>query len=104
MGEQRIRLSLHEELCDILGAEDRVYNSPPTHMKYPCIRYEDSGDEIRYGDNDRFIIKRKWTIMIIDEDPDSEIPVKLMEHFKYCSKDRVYASDGLYHFVYNLYY
>ena len=102
--EQRTRQSLHKILCDILGAEDRVYFSAPTHMKYPCIRYDDNGDEINYGDNIHYYVKRRWTIMIIDKNPDSEIPARLIERFDYCTKDRVYASDGLYHFVYNLYY
>lgn len=104
MEEQRTRLSLHEELCEVLGDSKRVYFSPPAHMKYPCIRYDDNGDEISYGDNTRYSVKRRWTVMIIDENPDSEIPAKLLEHFRYCTKDRVYASDGLYHFVFNLYY
>lgn len=104
MEEARSRLSLHKELCEVLGAEDRVYFSAPTHMKYPCIRYDDNGDEVNYGDNRRYYVTRRWTIMIIDENPDSEIPDKLLDHFEYCSKDRVYAADGLYHFVFNLFY
>lgn len=102
--EQRTRLSLHQELCDILGAKDRVYFEPPSHMKYPCIRYEDSGEEINYGDNVRYHVKRRWMVMIIDQDPDSELPMIFMEHFPYCRKDRVYATDGLYHFVFDLFY
>lgn len=102
--EQRTRVSLHNELCEVLGATDRVYFSAPTHMKYPCIRYDDNGDEINYGDNKRYYVKRRWTITVIDPDPDSEIPANLMEHFDYCSKDRVYASDGLFHFVLSLFY
>ena len=98
------RLSLHKELCDIIGAEDRVYFSAPVHMQYPCIRYDDNGDEVDYGDNTRYRMKRRWTITIIDQNPDSWIPAKLLNHFRYCSKDRVYATDGLYHFVFNLYY
>lgn len=101
---RRTRLDLHNELCEILGATDRVYFSPPTHMKYPCIRYDDAGEDVNYGDNTRYHVKRRWTIMIIDENPDSKIPANLVNHFPYCSKDRVYAADGLYHFVYNLYY
>lgn len=104
MEGQRTRQDLHNELCDILGATDRVYFSAPTHMKYPCIRYDDDGDEINYGDNERYYVKRRWTIMIIDKNPDSEIPNRLVEHFRYCSKDRVYATDGLYHFVFSLFY
>ena len=102
----RTRQTLHQKLCEVLGEDlkDHCYYDPPARMKFPCIRYENSKDEILYGDNKRYKLEREWTITIIDPDPDSKIPAKLMETFDYCTKDREFAADGLHHFIYTLYY
>ncbi len=102
----RTRLELHEELCEVLGSRN-CYYSPPANlvMKYPCIRYEEENPSIDYADNLRYRYTRCWMITIIDEDPDSILPLRLMQHFPYyCSRERSYPSDGLNHFVYLLYY
>ena len=102
----RTRLALHEELCKVLGSAN-CYYSPPASllMHYPCIRYEEENPAIDYADNIPYNYTRCWMITIIDKDPDSVIPYRLLSHFKrYCTRDRSYASDGLYHFIYLLYY
>ena len=104
MEQRRTREDLHNELLQIVGPEGHCYFESPSHMQYPCIRYDDAGEEVNYGDNVRYNVAREWTIMVIDPNPDSELPAKLLEHFHYLRKDRVYAVDGLYHFVFRLYY
>lgn len=100
----RTRQSLHKELCEVLGSWN-CYYSPPSTMKYPCIKYEEEPSLIEYADNIRYKRTRCWMITIIDTEQDSLIPFRLEEHFpKYCTRERSYASDGLYHFVYQLYY
>lgn len=100
----RTRLTLHEELCEILGSSN-CYFSPPSVLNYPCIKYEREPPSIDYADNVRYFNRQPWMVTIIDANPESEIPSKLEEHFnRYCSKDREYPSDGLRHFVYRLYY
>lgn len=102
---QRTRLTLHDILCEVIDSKEKVYYDPPSHMQYPCIKYESAEDNVSYGDNMRFIVKRSWMITVIDPDPDSKIPVKLLERFPYlCRKDREYIADGLHHFVFRLYY
>lgn len=100
------RLQLHEELCKLLGSRN-CYFCPPTGltMKYPCIRYNTSPPDTTYADNKVYLFKQHYTLMVIDYDPDTEIPGKLMEHFPYCRMDRPpYQVDGLNHFVYSLYF
>lgn len=100
----RTRLTLHEELCDVLGS-DNCYFSPPSSMTYPCIKYGREVPDVNDADNIQYTVIGRWTITIIDYNPDSEIPKRLTDHFQqYCRKDREYTTDGLYHFVYNLYY
>lgn len=102
----RTREDLHKELCKVLGS-NHCYYSPPssTLMQYPCIRYRSQVPSIDYADNKRYRVTNCWMVTVIDEDPDSEIPKRLEEHFgTYCSKSQEYPSDGLQHFAYTLYY
>lgn len=104
------RIPLHDILCDVLGApfsdgESHCYFVPPAdlELKYPCIIYNRSTDFDNFADNKIYQSSKKYIITVIDEDPDSKIPDKLKE-LPYCSSDRIFASDGLNHFVYTLYY
>ena len=101
----RTRLTLHEELCTVLESRN-CYFDPPSILEYPCIIYQRNTPWIDYADNIKYHRRDSWIITIVDTDPDSEIRNRLEEHFKnYCSWDREYpGSDGLYHFVYTLYY
>lgn len=100
----RTRLTLHEELCEVLGSPN-CYFSPPSAMVYPCIRYIREAPYTEPADNIEYMEVQRWTITIIDTNPDSNIPDRLKAKFKhYCMKDREYTTDGLYHFVYTLYY
>lgn len=72
-------------------------------MKYPCIVYHHSDDSDRFADNTLYKEMKRYTVTIIDSDPDSEIPSRL-KRLKYCSLDRNYTMDGLNHFVYTLYF
>ena len=95
---------LHDILCGILGSSN-CYFSPPSNikMRYPCIRYEISGLPSNMADNIRYKTEPRYTIIIIDENPDSKIVEKILE-LPYCSFDRFYVVEGLNHFVFSLYY
>lgn len=101
------RLCLHKILCDILGSE-HCYYSPPTslEMVYPCICYDFSGNYTKHANNNIYIKKRIYNVIVIDEDPDSIIPDMILDanDIPYCSYDRTYVSDGLYHFALTVYF
>lgn len=98
------RSDLHEVLVDVLGSSN-VYFQPPesVKLKYPCILYEYSRARNIYADNHSYIFKKAYTITIIDRDADSEIPDRL-KNLPYCSYDRTYIGDNLYHFVFTIFY
>lgn len=106
MTMDRKRIQLHEELCKLLGSRN-CYFCPPAglNMKYPGIRYEQSNAPWkRHANNKIYTFKQHYTLMVIDYDPDTNIPDKLIEHFPYCSLERSYSTDGLNHFILSLYY
>lgn len=101
---QNRRIQLHNLLVDILGSTD-VYFQPPStiKMKYPCIVYNLSDIDSRFADNIPYLHKRRYSITVIDRDPDSSIRDK-MTYLENCSFERGFTSDNLYHYVFNLTY
>lgn len=104
------RLQLHNELVEILGttgaAVSRVYFQPPASVKmqYPAIRYQRDGSDFIHADDRVYRGKQRYTITVIDPDPDSAIAAKILRHFPYCAIDRSYTADNLNHDVLTLYY
>lgn len=100
----RTRLELHDILTSIPGVK-KVYYSPPAsiQMEYPCIRYELSSIPIRRADNIPYLGSKRYTLTLIDEDPESEIVDRLL-CIPLSAFDRFYAADGLNHFVFTLYF
>lgn len=106
------RPALHDLLCEVLPGpfpeeeEDHCYFQPPsnTQLYYPCIVYNYTNDSDDFADNIHYRHSKRYTVTIIDEDPDTKIPEKLVNKFPYCTSDRNFESDGLHHSVYTLYY
>lgn len=105
------RMPLDDILRDVIGGpfEDghsHVYFQPPANidMYYPCIKYDFTNEDDYFADNKPFINYQRYTVTVIDEDPDSKIYKKLKDRLPYCSIDRIYSYDGLMHFVLSLYF
>lgn len=100
----RSRLTLHEELVNILGS-NFVYFQPPESikLKYPCIIYERRDISNTFADNDQYVQPRQYEITIIDEDPDSEI-VDRMAKFPMSRFVKHLVVDNLNHDIFNVYY
>lgn len=102
---KRGRLSLSDKFHAIEGLSG-VYFQPPKSIKmqYPCVIYHGEGMSAKYADNHIYIGRRKYTVTIVDKNPDSELPNKLLGAFSMISFDRSYTADNLNHFVFTLYY
>lgn len=99
------RLKLHEELCEFLNNR-RVYFQPPASVKmsYPCIRYSLGNVDTKKADDINYKNTKRYEIVVIDPDPDSDIYEKILAHFPMCSFDRFYVAENLNHWVLTLYY
>jgi hypothetical protein len=103
MGQPQLQ-TLLEELMPEEAAEN-VYFQPPenTVIQYPCIIYKrDSADTIFAGNRPYRIVKR-YQVMVIAREPDSEIPDKIAA-LPMCTFDRFYTADKLNHDVFNLFF
>lgn len=97
------RAELGQIFREILG-NGNVYFQPPsnTQMRYPAIRYERSGMAIKHADNGNYNRRIRYTVTVIDSDPDSEI-VNRVSMLPYCYFDRHYVQDNLNHDVFEIY-
>lgn len=98
------RLQLQTILEQIQGVK-KAYFQPPsnTQMQYPCIVYERDYAVTTYADNGPYHNTKRYSVTVIDRNPDSEIPDKVGA-LTLCRFNRRFTSDGLHHDVYNLYF
>ena len=99
------RLDLQNDFEKLLGSRN-VYFQPPASVKmsYPCVRYSSSGYDLRHANNMVYNNTRKYEGVVIDRDPDSNIPVDMLRSFKMIRFGSAYVADNRHHFPFTLYY
>ena len=72
------RIDLHNLLVDLLGSTN-VYFQPPETVKlqYPCIIYNRVTNDTKFANSKPYTITRKYFVLVIDANPDSDIPDKI---------------------------
>ncbi len=98
------RLQLQALLEALLGSRN-VYFQPPTNlqMQFPCLVYKRDFAETEFADNKPYRYTKRYQVMVIDRNPDSEIPDKLAA-LPMCSFDRFYTADNLNHDAFNIFF
>ena len=98
------RLDLHQILVSVLGSNNVYFQPPPTiQMVYPCIIYKRHDVDKKYANNDTYSHTKRYQVTVIDRDPDSEIPDRVLV-LPRCTYDRFYTADNLNHDVFKLYF
>lgn len=97
------RLALHERLLDF---SENVYFQPPSNISltYPCIIYHKNGKDRNYGNDKLYLGTQRYSLTVIDRDPDSTIADELEENLQYCTITDNYTVDNLNHTSLTLYY
>lgn len=101
---RRLRLQTLLETTSGLAEAD-VHFQPPTgrEMVYPAIVYARSRAETDFADNLPYRRAQSYTVTVIHKDPDNDIRDQIAA-LPYCKFDRWYATDGLNHDVYTLFF
>lgn len=96
------RLDLHAIL---LTLAPHVYFQPPENIRleYPCIIYRRDSAVTKFADNRPYRYKKRYQVMVIDQDPDSPIPDKVAD-LPLSVFERHYTADYLNHDVFNLFF
>ena len=98
------RFELQTKLEELLGTRHVYYQTPASvKMEYPAIVYSPNNRDIRKADNSVYTANTRYTVTVIDKRPDNSVIDKLLG-LQYCSYDRQYKADNLYHDVLTLYF
>lgn len=97
-----LRLQLHSILESFV---DHVYFQPPTNitLEYPCIIYKRDYAETEFADNGPYNHTLRYMVIVIDQDPDSDIPGKVAS-MPMSLFNRFYTVDNLNHDVYRVFF
>ena len=98
MGQSLPMFDVFKTMCE------NVYFNPPDKMQltYPCIMYQLDNTSIFHASNKIYAKHKRYTVTVIDRDPDSNIPDLVLD-LPYCNHDRTFVNDNLYHYVFTLY-
>lgn len=98
------RQELQTKLEEILGGR-YVYFQPPesTKMEYPAIVFSMKDRRITYADDTVYSMNNTYELIVIGRLPNDDLISKLLS-LPYCTYERQYKSDNLYHDVLNLYF
>lgn len=98
------RLELQSKLEELLGSINVYYNPPESKkMEYDAIRYNKKDIQSRFANDRAYFLLDCYEITVIARQPDHPVIRELLR-LPYCSFDRHYKSDNLYHDVLTLYY
>lgn len=100
------RLDLQAELEEMMGPGRMVkYQPPPSYkLTYPCVVYEQSNGNTKFANNRPYTFMHKYTVTIIDPNPDTSYVEIMAMRFSMCVMDRTFIVDNLNHYVFTLYY
>lgn len=82
-----------------------TYFQPPSNatMIYPCIVYERSTIESRHANDKPYLHDRRYTVKVIDKDPDSELVGKVAALPK-SRHTSFYVANQLNHDVFDIFF
>ena len=98
------RLDLQGLLEELLESRN-VYYQPPesVKMQYTAIRYSKKNIQSVYANNSKYLMRDCYELIVISRKPDDPV-IKRLLALPYCSYDRQYIADNLYHDVLTIYY
>lgn len=96
---------LRAELIRVSGMEN-VYYQPPSNvrMKFPCIRFKLEQVDVKYASNSVYMFKNKYQFTYISNVVSDDLIQTFVSSLRYCTFDRSYVSDNLYHYTFEIYY
>jgi len=84
---------------------ENVYFQPPSNLRmvYPCIVYQLETVRSEYADNRPLWHTKRYQVTVIDRNPDTELPDKVVE-LPMSEFSRAFMADDLNHYVINLFF
>lgn len=100
--DRRVEL---QNLLELLLGTDNVFFQPGSNVKmvYPAIVYSLDNVDTSHANNAPYRIRNRYEVIVMDRNPDSAIPKKILE-LPTARFSRAYPADGLNHTVITLYF
>lgn len=97
------RLEFHKQLVEALGSRN-VYFQPPesVQLTYPCIVYERSRADSKFGDNTNWMYTPRYSVTLISRNPDEPV-LDVLADMPMSTFERHFVSHNLHHDVFNIY-
>lgn len=92
-----------EQQQSTVDFRSHVYFQAPNRISYPAIVYERAPSDTQFSDNIPYIYEHRYSVTVIDPDPDSNIPDKVARLPK-CIHDRHYVAENLHHDTFMIYH
>lgn len=100
------RLILQKNLEDFTGRP--VYfqapTSPTVKLQYPCTVYSLSDIYANSADDMNYKAVRRYQVTYMTKSPADSLIDEFITHFRQISFSRHFTSDGLNHYIYDLYF
>ena len=98
------RVELDRILRTTLGSTN-VYFDPPESfkLKYPCIVYSLNTNVENFADDSVYRRMKRYSLLYITKNADDPM-IDILDDLRYCRMNRFYASDGLFHYAYDIYF
>lgn len=81
------------------------YQPPPGYkLTYPCAVYEQGNGKTTFANNRPYTFTSKYTVKIIDPNPDTPYVEIMAMRFPMCVMDRTFIVDNLNHYVFTIYW
>ena len=98
------QLELQAILKNIVGSNNVYYQKPPnTQVSYPYVKYDKQDIHTVKANNNLYNSIDMYQLVLVGTNPDDQIKYRLLR-LPYCSYDRQYKADNLYHDVFTLYF
>lgn len=94
---------LQDEIISVTGLK-HVYINAPSKLTYPCVVIETEPGKQLKANNRLYLYTSHYTLTFITKDPESDLGMKMLKHFMSIEESAQFISDGLAHFVYDIYY
>lgn len=98
----RTRMYLQDALEKITGKKN-VFYQPPSKLDYPCIIFDKTSYDTKHADDIKYLNMTRYQIMVIGKKVDNDKLIDKILQLDYCSFDRRYISENLYHDTFTIY-
>lgn len=92
-----------QQLLETFVANVYFQPSTNTRLSYPCIIYKRDNANTKFADDKPYDVRTRYMVIVIDPNPDSEIPKKVAS-LPMSVFNRFYTADNLNHDVYSVFF